>query len=693
MGNVSSPHEAWELVQKAAADGVFVPVIGLEMSANPDYGKASPRVADAYGQDPDGPMSSQDTELAGVWSHQCRLAAQVSAEEPSGSAKAYWPLLPAFPDAALPLATSAGMPHKPEVGRIALAAFIKSMSWPGRGGMYCNAEEAAEQTAEDVVYEDLIADAALLAMTMKRAWSTWLADDSEPFSSVNSDSPIGKDYPQDEGVHYVLCACLEHCWDLLAASRSKRWTEPHDLLLRSIYSKLLLLGSQVLGGEPNLIWKVAPDGFGIEPSDFIGRHGETIRSYGADATGWRWSGSGLPQSRSISHGVDYGLRLPHVLWTESLVRHLFLAGTRAYRTASQIAFLLALDDEGGELPNMSGDPFEVGLLHEANTGRDIAALRSLLDFAETVLDAEGVLRPRPPGAFHRALAKVIARMLEVGGTRQASVAASKRKTGATSAGQAAVKAILLTMALDREMERAFELELDSYRLLIPVWLPLKSANPRERRSEAAWMLGEFEVVVDDATHARISVCRGWINVTTLDADARLKANVLGRGPLLIKLFGSPLTDVGSCEDYVSSCEIIDVRSEIQPRVVLDERELLRLLSESIPAQVQALHDALLNAHFFFFGQNAVSWSDRIPYLMIDAIRRQGAAVQAGTDADDGASRRESPGETALAVAFAHRSEYGDSLFDRLKIKGNDVDEAAVLDVALAIMRGIIDEGI
>ena len=680
LDKITSPQKAWELVQDAAAEGVFVPVIGFEMAANPDYGKAAPSVAESYGQDPDYPMSVQDTELSRVWSHQCRLAGRVLAEQPGASSESYWPTLPV--DEADP-----GV-----LVRSSLASFIKSMNWPGRGGMFCDADESAEQSPDEMSYDDLVIDVALLALAMKRAWSTWLTSDSEPLSSVSSNSPIPYHLLQDQNVHYVLAACLEHCSSLLAASRSKRWVEPHDLQLRSIYTKLLLLGSQVLGGQPDAMWSVAPTGVDIESSEFVGRHGEAIRSYGAGPTGWKWSGSGLPLPRSISHGSEYGLRLPHVLWTESLVRHLFLSGTRAYRTASQIAFLLALDDDGGDIPNMSGDPFEVGLLHKTQTGQDTRVLHDLLEFAETVPSDSGALLPRPPGAFHRAIGKVIAAMLAASESPQVSVAAGKRRTGGTGAGQAGDKAILLTMALDREMERALELEVDDYRLLIPVWLPLKGGR-RERRSEAAWVLGEFSVQADPTTGVRSSVCNGWLNVTTLDSDARLKASVRGRGPLLVKLFGSPLTDVGMCSDYVDSCEMIDVQDVIQPRVVLDERELLRLLSEAIPPQVAGLHAALLNSQLFFFGQNAMTWSDRIPYLMIDAIRHQETSFRSEADPSDTPDPAAMRNDAALAVAFANRSEYGDSLFDRLKIKGNDADEAAVIDIAIEIMKGIVHDGI
>lgn len=107
-------------------------------------------------------------------------------------------------------------------------------------------------------------------------------------------------------------------------------------------------------------------------------------------------------------------------------------------------------------------------------------------------------------------------------------------------------------------------------------------------------------------------------------------------------------------------------------------------------QVSGLEGKFGGSNPFFFGQNATKWSDRIPYLMVAALRESRPESESRMD-DADAETLKSPaskyGEYTSLVAFAERSEYGDSLFDRLNVTRNSAN-ADVGVVARAIMQGV-----
>ena len=263
-------------------------------------------------------------------------------------------------------------------------------------------------------------------------------------------------------------------------------------------------------------------------------------------------------------------------------------------------------------------------------------------------------------------------------TKSPSVAMGKRKTAAVSTSPSSTeapnstKALILTMALDTEMERALEQVFDSYRVVVPVFLPKRESkgwNP-------SWMVGEFQFIREERSEVRRFKAH-WTRVTEQGEALQRKFAVEGSGPLLIKLFGSPLANFGPQGMSASEGGEHGGQMEIRPRMVLDERELLRLLKSSLPTEIDGLPEKCAASRLFFFGQKTVKWSDRIPFLIVDALR-------------DGAPVPNATAEWAMFVALAERSEHGDSLFERLKVDHN-VD--AVNLFAQEIMEHLVSEGI
>lgn len=679
MGDITSADRAWEDVKKAAREGVFVPVLGPELAADPTFTQAPHAVLDNYLQNEEERASQQSRELLAISTHQDRLIARINSVSPKVSPVAYWPLL--RPKAA------------GKLDRDKLTNYLEQLHWPGVGAHEGDADVWGALTPQSLLYEDFLCDVALLALALKRAWTGSLMNDSRPLSAMGPDTVVeDASRIEDEKIQHVFAACLEACGRLWEASQSSKWEEPCGLRLEWVYSKLLLLGSQVFGKDPRLLWDKGPAWAEASPRDFIKRHRQML-SRGQLTTGWAVGMSGTPVPSQI-HRFELGPRLTHAVWAESLVRHVLLAGTRAYRTSEQLAFLLSLNDKAIDLPDMSVDPFEVALLRGPRHGEDnddIEVLKGIYKFAEMSEASNGSQARRLPGAFHQAIARITREMLDTRAKEPRTGGERRRRGNAASAGPTSDKALILTMALDTEMERALEREFNSYRVLIPVYLPLKGP----RRWDPTWVLGEFILEQDVPSGPRKFSCPRWTMVTERGNDEQNKADVAGKGPLLIKLFGSPLTDVGTGESYASANPDIDAGGEVKHRVVLDETELLSLLKESLPLQVRGLIAKFGGSSLFFFGQNAVKWSDRIPYLIVGALRDP--ALDGGNKGDAPAvETNEGLGPQgsghARVVAFAKRSEYGDSLFSRLKVDRN-VDLAVVDEIAHEIMRGVVNGGI
>lgn len=668
-------------MKRAAADGVLVPVLGLEISALTDYGNAPKgTIAQEYGQDPGQPRCSQAKELHEVARRSCEMTQHLKVV----------PL-----DAQLVQHYRGEWKYEDPPRRKEMVEYLGQIVCAEIGDVQCAMGEHIDENERR--FMDLKIDLVALALGLSRSWTQWLAAQSSPLSTIKSDDAAPDSVADENFVTIYLARSVDHAAALHQRQQQGLWAEPRDLHLEWVYEKLLLLASQIFSSRPQAFWldSVTQSGDPEGASGFAGRHSEFVADH--VGTNWRMKGQGgVPEVRKGGSAGNPGVRVSHVLWAESLIMHVLLSGTSAYRTIEQIAFLLSLDDNVADLPNLSADPFEVGLLYPQDR-RDMEALRSLLRDAEVVDGGS-----RAPGAFHRAIARLMRQTIDHFDIPDpdASYASKRRKTGRKTHVRSeespeqpslpAQKQIIITMALDREMERALDEEFDAYRLLIPVWIPLKSESG-ELRSKAGWLHGEMKVVEQDGR--RIGRCSEWIDVTAYTEDQTPKVSLVGDGPVLVKLFGSPLTDVRP-EDFEAGTTDYDPtprRGGIRPRVVLDESQLLRLLfGNATPMQVRGMDDALLKSRMFFFGQDAVTWSDRIPYLMMETLRGSEGATQDRLERDD--DTVPAAGEMERVVAIGDRSTYGDSLFLRLRIARN-LEDMSIRETALEIMKGVIDDGI
>ena len=363
MAHIQDGHEAWNRVRLAAWDGAFVPILGPDLATDPRFTQAPLEALEKYGQDDGHRASQQNRELGKVLLRQRRLMERLRSVQPDISPTAFW----------RKLAERRAEEDAPKIET--LIRYIQNLSWPGVARAARERDEELPGGTKKPLYDDFLCDVTLLALSLKQAWNGSLENDAVALSAVGPETLL-----QDakeltiKKVPFVLVACLEHCRQLLLESQSKRWKEPHGLQLEWVYCKLLLLGSHIFGGPETVpLWQDGPRGItDRDPQEFIDEHAEMIDSLkkGERETGWAMEAQGGPRAKKEEHGFKHGLRLTHVLWVENLVRHVLLAGSRAYRTSGQLAFLLSLDDAVHDIPNMmSGDPFEVGLLHPAEEAR------------------------------------------------------------------------------------------------------------------------------------------------------------------------------------------------------------------------------------------------------------------------------------------------------------------------------------
>jgi hypothetical protein len=445
-----------------------------------------------------------------------------------------------------------------------------------------NVTEASSELVDDPELTGLLTGVAALAFELTRRWTQDIAERPSPLGgavyvrTVRA-HPTSESDP-DEATLYIK-RCLNCCARLWEKRNRLNGTEPNSLHVEWVYEKLLLLASKVF--EPSKLWQTGdPDASSV---DFKDRHRAFIRGRQPRTN---WSDSFFPRSQKKPVGV----RLSHLLWLQRLLRHLLLCDTRAYRTRDELAFLLSLDDSGHELPDGSADPFEMGLLYDG-AATDNATLSNVLQFCEgsETEPRDGKAEPRTPQVFYWALAKrlCLARKKR----------SSERKASISSFRMG--KQVVLSMCLDREMERALAREFKVFRIALPVTVEAKPGG----QTKPDWRVAECNAEVG-------LLGLGYRVSRFLDEDELTSKTFLDQpGPLVVKMFGSPLEALPKTDD----------ERAYSHRLVLDETDLLHSVLQFIPWHAGGLPEFLGKSKLFFFGQNAIRWSDRVPYFLVQGI--------------------------------------------------------------------------
>jgi hypothetical protein len=472
--------------------------------------------------------------------------------------------------------------------------------------------------------EELIDAATVLACTFTVAWAASLAKKPSPLKGEGEyvDNPV--DPPEDE-LRALMYEMLRKGIRACISLRRQR-NEPEDLHVEWIQKKLMMLAAQLAESPGTSFWSSDHDPYlQTDCQDLI------TEDDGVGMTGWTWeTGQSIRRARSAG---DVGIRLAHVLWLEGLLRHCLQSGTSAYRRPDDLAFLLSLDERVIGLPGGVAEPFAIGLVHTARTGgglseKDMDDLVALLRHCSTSDNGGGA---RVPGAFHGAIARLVRRSQE----HQKPFTERSRQT-------------ILSMSLDMEMERALEEVFDAYRVLIPVTVPLRG---KESTAEHTWAMGHRRKVEESY------VTEKWTLVGQLSKSGSAPTEEFeGEGPLLIKLFGSPLQDDLWPIERFSNYGPVDASGhrQIRHRVAVDEADLLYLLLDALPDEVTGLTDRLRRASLFFFGQDAVTWGGRMPFFVIDAVGDH----QPDLERKDGRTR---------AVAVGRAGLVGGSALERLRV--------------------------
>ncbi len=540
MPNITKAQQAWERICQAGEAGRFVPILGFELSSLREY----QRVASARSAQKLGNESPQLDELGRQTERIALTTGHLRARDDERTAN----YLGAF---------------DPKENR-------RPGSEPDLG--------------TDPAYVGLIANLACLASELIQNWARALALCPAPLGPEFHEAPQPLD---KQGLHAYshMKRSLNCCAVLIERTEGR---EPNSLQLGWVYEKLLLLASEIF--SPKMLWE-GPDVCldaerccGMAPShDFRERHLQLIRRFPS----CNWTEDF--QVISLREG-GIGLRRSHLVWLQGLIRHLLLAGTRAFRTREELTFLLLLNNEIGRLPDVAADPFEMGLLYSLRGSEDTETLNEVLAHCDNrPRGADGRPSTQP---FYRAMTHYLK---------------SIRGDGAGRAG----RQVVLSMCLDREMEKALSNEFDSFRVALPVDVPLLKYGAKSQ--DAAWWIGDC--IVDPKNPAGYSVVR-WTDIR-IDPE---RADLAHPGPLVVKLFGSPLESLPRLDDArCTPGPNADPGGFAGHRLVLDETELLAALIRHLPETFADLGNFLLASELFFFGQNALRWSDRVPYFIMRSI--------------------------------------------------------------------------
>ncbi len=413
-----------------------------------------------------------------------------------------------------------------------------------------------------------------------------------------------------------------------------------DLLhIEWIYCKLLYLFSQIF--YPHELWDagcspcqapgkkdkvlscyVSGQCDELSQNQFSNVHSRLIRTLSGE-TNWEVNYNNIEVKESPR---TIFIDLNHIQWLQRLIRHLLLHQTRRFRTREELAFMLSLNDEVKGLAGETSDPFELGSLFAIKDQFDIRLLK------ETLKYCEGDDEPNPPQPFSWSLARML-----------------KQYPSSNSLG----KHILLSLSLDRELERAMSYWFDSFHLLIPV-----NITEESRGQETGWLLGYCTSEKDQNTQKPIGRY-------TIDKWQMIYRDVLkndgsvwqeSKGPLIVKLFGAPLEDIPESNDLrydKKEDEII----EIQHRIVLDESRLWKSLSDQLelPGDVNTPTGTAFRC---FFGQDAIRWSERLPFYKCNKLMK---GVKSGVP----------------PLAISKFGVCGKTIFEKLKINHNNEPEDVI----------------
>lgn len=560
MPDDGSAETAWGHILDAAQEGRFVPVLGFDVAASTDYADARPYDLESCATGPSAQSTAEDL-----------VRAQLEAIEDA-------------------------LKRDEDHGTMALKYVRKLRSqWKTSKQRDGCAEPDRQAAANSMELVDLQAALVTMAAELTRQWADLLGREPRPLGTTWSDFTAS--YDETQGFFYdCFRSCLNSSLTLYRARALTGSLRAIDL--KWIYVKLLILTSHVLGDSKSF-WRPEDD------DDFAERHMRLIDDLGEDC-GWDISRIDIPvyspSPATAAHSDEIGIRLSHLVWLEDLLRFTLFSQTRAYRARADIAFALSLRDGETGIPRMHDDPFEIGLLYRraqlTESEGEEGVLSELVKYA-TVDDKGG---ERSAGAFHRSLALLM------------------RHFDATSPRSA----VAMVLGFDLEMEHAIEeAEFASYRVLLPVRLPLDERKKREvdasgddDKSKASeelaqntWLLGNFT-----RQDSRYEVT--W---RTLDGPFSIRDG----GPIVIKLFGSPGHTLPPLSEVEGATQNFEATDRPSHRLVLDEMEIIDAILRTDFCLLQGLQQQLQNSMFFCFGRDALSWGDRVAYLVVDAIRTRG----------------------------------------------------------------------
>jgi hypothetical protein len=569
MGNrITGIVEAREAIIRAIAEGVFVPVLGFDIAASTTYADT---LSGGFGTS-SSECSPQHRELAKVAARLSLLRAHLRA---------------AFDDSDLARDPS-WLAHE----------YLEDMS-----GYYCGKYGLddvveAEECTSPPVFRFQVAIARLVAV-LTAAWADDLARSPKPVSSAYSShaSPVEIDGPYFQAFG-LLRETLDVCLTVIEEGPPVSSLEKKEVYF--VYGKLLRLAAQVPAADHHL-W---------ENTEFRTRHMPKLTQLlrRGFLVGWEVPSDGYPR---ISHTTVAGIGMAHLYWVEELLRYTLLAETRAYRRRSELAFALSLDDIEIGIPRFPADAFEIGLLYSAASTHDLRVIHDTLNYCA----GSNNEMPRKAGGFHRLLAMICRQTIDRA-TSEKSLVARKQ--------------IMISLGMDQELERAIEEQFDVYRVLIPVSIAVRgnmgtqAEEPGRGRSQHVtrpiWLLGKVSRGGEGTFET------DWIDTSNTDVD------IAGDGPLIIKLFGSPAHSLPSPSAMAANPNFDPTAPRPNPshRLVLDEMGLMNLLFRLYPdeSHVRGLTHRLRSSRLFFFGQDAVTWGDRIPYMIVDAIRGSSDATGA-----------------------------------------------------------------
>lgn len=624
--NISDIEQAWKEIELAGNTATFVPVLGFELSCLPEYNRVPEKAQKKLGK-----LSPQLQELA-----RQNIRIHAICGHLSGGDRLPMDYLKQFEPR-----------EKPKV-----------------------APEAQDELVASKTFLMLLGNLARLATALMACWGRWISEKPRPIGSTYQDTVAKfEENEEEEGeegeggnCHAVthMRRCLNCCSELKRQIDENKFKEvPNALEINWVYKKLLWFASEVF--EPDKLWEASNPCYYENnccgekgTTGFREKHAQFVFEYSEDTN---WGEDFKVLNRPCSTGVHFS----NLLWLQSLIRHLLLSGTRAFRTREELAFLLSLNDEIKQLPDAAADPFEIGLLFPPPTATDKQTLNYVLSYCEG-----NSSKDRVPQPFYRALALFLLQKRN----RACSMAEKTEDPLKRSEDlRRANTQVILSMCLDREMERAIASVYARFRIAIPVNLPLISGD-----IQASWLVG-------DCVKCEEPELPGYRVVEWFNLENYAKTNLVFDGPLVVKLFGSPLERPVLSPAAIMSNNI-DFEKEPTHRLVLDETALLSSLFELIPENYGDLLSYLAGSQLFFFGQNAIRWSERVPFFMVRTI--------AGKDFDEGIQSADDEkcanSVGSRAVSFGIPGELGATAWGKLNIRFT-VDKAR----PIAVIQRFIEE--